>query len=120
MAFDYASLRDETVQPLITKFGDDATLTIPGAPLGEPYDSRLDTATDYPVKVVRSRFMQTHNSGTLVQEKDSLFLLSTEGVSADPSLASRMAINGTIFQIIRIDPVKPGPVGMLWKVHCRK
>lgn len=120
MAFDYASLRDDTVQPLIADFGDDATLTIPGAPLGEPYGSHLDTLTEYPCKVVRSRFMETHNSGTLVQETDSLFLLSTAGVTVDPSIASRLTVDGTEFQVIRIDPLKPGPVVMLWKVHVRK
>lgn len=120
MAFDYTALNVETVQPLIDEFGDDGQLAVNVPGTGEPYESDLDGEVLHPTRQVRTVFKKADNNGTLVEKDDVLFLVSTKGVTIDPDLANRMIVDSVTYQVVRIDPLKPGPVIMLWKIHVRK
>jgi len=120
MGFDYAGLRAEVAEPLIADFGKPGTLVINDLLSGEPYGSQLGSETYYPVTVVQTQFTKDNNSGTLVEKDDVLFLVSTDGVVIDPELADRMTVDGITYQVVRVDPLRPGPIIMLWKVHARK
>lgn len=146
MAFDYTGLRDGTVEPLIAEFGKSGSILVTTPP-GEflldrdgnqildrdgnpitvrdvvaaaPYGSQLGFDVAHAVTLVQTRFKKSDNNGTLVEMGDVLFLVSTEGVTIDPSMANRMTVGGVTYQVIRIDPLQPGDVVMLWKVHARK
>jgi len=121
MAFDYTALNTGTVQPLIDEFGKDGELSINVPDSGaEPYESQIGVAVLYPIRLVQTVFKKDNNNGTLVEEGDVLYLVSTKGVTVDPELADRIIVDGLEYQVIRIDPLKPGPVIMLWKIHARK
>ena len=121
MAFDYVNLRDNVAEKLIAQFGDVGHLLLPGESVGEDYESRLNNDSECPVAYVRTKFAKAENNGTLVEKNDVMFLVSTEGViTFDPKLADRFLVDNIEYQIVRIDPLKPGPVVMLWKVHSRK
>ena len=122
MAFDYAGLRDDTVQPLLAEFGkiEKGELEFDAAGTGEPWDSKLAAPQEVPATVVQTMFKKDNNMGTLVEKNDVLFLVSPEGVTLDPELAARIVVDETAYQVIRVDPLKPGSVTMLWKVHGRK
>lgn len=121
MGFDYTGLRDDTVEPLIAEYGKMGVLHVNVPATGaEPYESQLDGETLHDVVVVQTQFKKTDNMGTLVEMGDVGFLVSTEGLVIDPDLAQRISANGLTYQIIRIDPLQPGPVVMFWKVHARK
>jgi len=120
VAFDYIGLRDSAVAPAIVEFGDDGFFLLPGESVGEDYESRLDSDVECPLKCVRTKFTKAENNGTLVEKNDLMYLVSTAGVSFDPELVNRFVTDCTEYQIVRIDPLKPGPVVMLWKVHVRK
>ena len=122
MAFDYITLRDTVAEPLLKEFGNqgDGFLMIPGEPIGEDYGSRLDNDTECPITYTIGHFEKSENNGTLVEENDLMFLVSTEGVTIKVKLANRIVADGIEYQIVRIDPLKPGPIIMLWKVHARK
>ncbi len=142
MAFDYTELRDDTVEPLLAEFGKSGFLyrNAPsnvlvdrnGAPIVDrdgnfivvrdtvPWGSQLDVEVPYPVTLLQTMFKKSDNSGTLVEVGDVLFLVSTKGVTIDPGLAERIAANDVTYQVIRIDPLQPGSVVMLWKIHARK
>jgi len=119
MTFDYTSLRDGTVEPLIAQFGKAATLTQPGVATGPEYDPTPGTPTVYAVTVVETRFSMADKAGTLVQEDDRMFLMSTAN---DPvtDLKGALTLGGDTLQVINLEPLKPGLVVMLWRVHCRK
>lgn len=119
MTFDYTSLRDDTVEPLIAQFGKAATLTQPGTSTGPEYDPTPGTPTEYAVTVVESRFSMADKAGTLVQEDDRMFLMSTANDPA-PSLKGTMTVGSDTLQVVNLEPVKPGSIAMLWRVHCRK
>jgi hypothetical protein len=120
MAFDYVNIRENTVNPLFQKFGKAAQLSVNVPATGDPWDSQIDGEELHDVTVIQTTFEKEDNNGTLVQETDVLFLVSTEGVTVDPSLADRLIANGVTYQVVRIDPLQPGPTTMLWKLHGRK
>jgi len=120
MAFDYTSLQIGTVEKLIKEFGDSGHLLMPGESIGEDWESNLDNDTECPIQTLRTAFKTDNNQGTLVEKTDVMFLVSTEGVSQDPKLAEQIVVDCEKFQVVRVDPLKPGPVIMLWKVHARK
>lgn len=119
-AFDYASLRDSVVQPLLSDFGVACTLHVAGVPTGQPYDPQPGADTTHAAKVVRTVFSKEDRSEGTVQVDDVAFLLSPEGLSIDPSLAHRIQVESEMYQVVKIKPLRPGPTTMLWKVHARK
>lgn len=119
MAFDYESLKLEMVEPLIAEFGKTVTLTQPGTTTGPDYDPTPGVPVENTVTVVEVKIKQEHIDGTLIQQGDRMFLVSTQN-APDPSLDDTMTVDGVLLQVIAINPLKPGPVTMLWKVQCRK
>jgi len=120
MAFDYTALNVNTVQPLIDEFGNDGYLIVNDAASGAPYESQIGAEVLHPIRLVQTLFKKSDNSGTLVEMGDVLFLVSTQGVAINPDLANRMKVDNIIYQVVKIDPLKPGPIIMLWKIHARK
>jgi len=120
MAFDYATLRDETVERLIAVFGKAGKVSVNVPATGAPYESQIDGEALHDVTLVQTQFRKTDNRGTLVEMGDVLYLVSTQGVIIDPALANRIIVDGVTYQIVRVDPLKPGPVVMLWFLHARK
>jgi hypothetical protein len=121
MAFDYTALNTETVQPLIDEFGKDGQLSINVPDSGaEPYENQIGESVLHAVRLVQTVFKKADNMGTLVEAGDVLFIISTKGVTVDPQLADRMIVDTVKYQVVRVDPLMPGPVIMLWKIHARK
>jgi hypothetical protein len=120
MAFDYPALRDNTVEPKIAEYGKPGTLYVNDPATGDPWDSQLGAETAHAVTVLQTAFTKSDNKGTLVEMGDVMFLVSTEGVTTDPELAHRIEVNSITYQVVRIDPLFPGPTIMFWKVHARK
>lgn len=121
MAFDYSSLLVNTVQPLLAQFGKPGVLLIPGAATsGEPYDPQPAADTEQAITAVQTAWTKEEMARGNVEVGDVSFIASPEGVATDPSLAQRLTISGTEYQVIGIKPLAPGPVTMFWKVHARK
>ena len=121
MPFDYIAMRLETVEPLINEFGKDGQLAVNVPATGaEPWESQLLDEVLHPVRLVQTRFKKADNNGTLVEVGDVLYLVSTQGVTVEPYLANRIIVGGVTYQVIRIDPLVPGPVIMFWYIHARK
>ena len=119
MTFNYARLRDGTAERLIARFGQSATLTKPGASSGTPYNPTIAASTDYAVTVVNKTITIENRDGTLVQQGDRLFILSTD-TTATPELDDTLTAGGETYQIVDVTPLQPGATVMLWYVQCRK
>ena len=147
MSFDYTTLRRETVEPLIEEFGKSGTLLVAGTDVGgilvdrngdpildrdgnqivtrdlspsNPWESQLGFDVSYAVTLVQTRFKKADNRGTIVETDDVLYLVSTKNVTIDPGLADRITVGAVTYQVVRIDPLVPGPVVMFWYLHARK
>ena len=119
MTFDYESIRDNVVEPQIANFGRDATLTQPGTPTGDEWDPTPGTPVAYAVKILKTRLSFSDRSGTLVREDDLKFIMSTSSDPA-PDLNGTLTIDSTVYQVYKIEPLKPGAIVILWYVYCRK
>jgi len=120
MGFDYLRIRDKVAEPKIEQFGLPGYMLLPGQSIGEPWESHLDNDVEIPVLCLQTTFTKADNNGTVVEKDDVMFLVSTQGIANEPTLADRIVVDCVEYQIIRIDPLKPGPVVVLWKVHARK
>lgn len=119
MTFDYQAIRDSIVEPQLVEFGKTATLTQPGVPSGPAYDPTPGTPTVYPVQVLEIDFSQADRAGSLVQEDDIKFMLSTAG-NPLPDLKGTLTIGSNIWQVTKLQPKTPGPVILFWYAYCRK
>lgn len=119
MTFDYTSLRDDVVEPLLEEFGRAATLTQPGTSTGDEWDPTPGTPTEYAVTVLKTSFTVQERAGTLVQEDDRIYMMSTED-DPDPDLNGTLTIGSDTLQVVRISPKQPGTIIMFYRVHCRK
>jgi len=120
--FDYTNLVDTVVNPLVTEFGvtTPGVLLTPGVPTGSSFDPQPAADTRVSVNLVRTSFTHKDMSGGNVQVNDIKFLASTEGVTVDPGLSDRLEIEGEVYQVVSITPLKPGSTLLLWFVHVRK
>ena len=118
MSFDYAALRDNTVEPLMAKFGKSGTITTPSGSPADPWDPATGS-TETAVTVVETQPDAKDRDGTIIREDDVIFLVSPDG---DPALdlAQTLTVEGVTYQVVGIMPVRPGSVLVLWKAHCRK
>lgn len=115
MTFNYASLRSNTVDPLLARFGKTATLT--GETLsGDAWDPTV-SETDTEVTVVQTDFTQAERDGTIVQADDIMFLMEA---SVEPTTADTLTVDGTTYQVVNVMPLRPGSVTMLYRVQARK
>lgn len=130
MAFNYTRLRDNVVQKQIKDKGKLATLLSPGPDTsGQPaWDPEPGPPVEQEAWVVQTTLKKedvgapgrAEGKYGNVQATDSAFLVSPEGVLADPELVDRMRLDGKVFQVIKVMPLKPGPVTMLWKLFARR
>jgi len=119
MTFDYASIRDNVAEPQIANFGQAATLSQPGATTGDDWDPTPGTPTTYSVKVLKTSFSFSDRTGTLVREDDFKFIMSTDNDPA-PDLKGTLTIGSNVYQVYKLEPLKPGAIVVLWYVYCRK
>jgi hypothetical protein len=123
MGFDYLGVRNSVVDPAISFFGKragDAFLLLPGLKTGSDYSPERAEDTPIQVDALQTSFKKATNNGTLIKKTDVLFMVSTKNVALDPTLADKINVDGTLYQIVRIDPLRTGPTIMYWYVHARK
>lgn len=118
--FDYTGIRDTVVQPLTSDFGKTGTLKVPGAPTGPAYNPTPGDDVDHAVTLVQTKLRQSDIDGTVVQATDSVFLVSPEGLSIEPAMKQRLVVDGAEYQVVKVEPLKPGSVTMMWRVFARK
>lgn len=120
-AFDYTRLKIQTVEPLLERFGKttSGTLIKPGVPSGPPYNPVPGVPVEYPVTVVQTEYQLKDIDGTLIQQGDRKFLVSTKN-APEPAKQDTLRVEGIVYQIINIKPLAPGPVTMMWTLQVRK
>lgn len=119
MSYDYSGLR-ATADRLIAKFGVEAVLHRPGG---------LDEATYPPVQlpgsaepciVVRDTYSAMERAGTLIEEGDVKLLIAVGSLSAPPTTADRLEIQGETYHLQSVEPIQPGPDVLLYQARGRK
>lgn len=113
MPVNYASLQ-ATANRLIGENGRAVAVrrTISAGPDWDPIQTTEDTATT----AVQTKFDKTDtDAGWLIESNDVAYLLPP---TSAPTTADKL-VDGLEFRIVAVRQVRPGPLGMLWKVQAR-
>lgn len=116
MTFDYTRSR-ATAERLLVKFGQAATLRRK-ALTGPAYDPTVTTA-DHACTVVVQDYADAMIDGTRIKRGDKKVLVSTKGLTIDPTAADALVIGGTSHEVVMVKPLAPGGTVVMWEVQAR-
>ncbi len=121
-SFDYAK-SVATADRLIRKFGQTGAIrrTVMG---GDPWDPE-PVETDYPCILVVVEYTLRERESSLIEMNDKRVLISVEGLNLpalpdEPksenvvTVADKVVVDGAAHEIKRVDPLKPGPVVVMF------
>lgn len=121
VAFDYATLRDDKVAPLIERFGRDATLR----QQANTYDPTTGVATNVPtdtaVKILTLPMSRAKDvfREELIEQFDQFVILGakeTNAAGVEPGTDDILLIDGNTSRIVGITPVAPSGVAVIYKM----
>ena len=122
----------EAANKLIFKFGSDAVIlrqesTVEaGYESNHPWDDENPSyvnVVSYPCLAVRSSFGMKDLANAAILSTDVKLLIAREGLSIEPQTSDRIVLNGNedeTFEVISVNPVKPGPTTVLRTIQGRK
>lgn len=117
---DYESLKVNVAEQQIRDKGRLAYIITPGAPTGPAYDPQPGEPTRDEVYFLETRYSMTDRDNSLVQVGDKLGLVSTETGAVPDKSINQIEIDSVTYQLLDVQPLNPGGVVMLYKVHARK
>lgn len=118
--YNYAALRDNTVTPLIEKFGVAAKLvrTTKGSYDVADGDYPNAAESELDVTVVIADFDESEIDGTLVKREDARQLIMS-GADDAPVMNDRVKIGSDEWEITSVTPIKPGNVVVAYFIIAR-
>ena len=114
-AFDYARLRDNTALPLLTRFGQDCTLTTRTSGAYDPA-TLTNTKTETTITGIGALFDFTDadKSFTLIEQNDRKAILDATNFTTKPRIGDQLDIGGESLVVREVHPVSPGNVPVIW------
>lgn len=130
MAFDWAGLRDNDIDPVIEELGQNLTLyrvtkNMDGGN-SKPWDSLTgseETTASETVKgvVYDIDLQERFQSGGLIKRGDRNVVISAKGVLTDPDLNDRIVIDGAEWHIVEVlQKINPGGIVVAYVLQVRK
>jgi hypothetical protein len=122
----YTNLRDNTVKPLMDRFGFDMDLKSSRAPEIDPDTGEITTeAADVltPVTGLFRFYSQDEINGVDIQANDIQALISgkeTSDASLVPDTSMQLIAQGVTYNVVRVTPTQPGGVSVLYRLQIRK
>lgn len=117
---DYESLKLNVAERLIRENGKAAFIVTPGTATGPAYDPTPGEPLREMVYFVETRYSMTDRNASLVESGDKMGLVSTETGATPQKSINQIEIDGVLYQFIDVQPLNPGGVVMLYKIHARK
>lgn len=116
--FDYADML-ETANELIEEFGQDATISVPGAISGSDSNPTIGAPTTTTVTIVEIAYDIREIDGTTVQSTDKKLII--EAASPVPlEDATRITYGGkTLYLVGPAQPLNPGGTNLLFTAQAR-
>lgn len=105
------------VAAALAEVGFTATLSRPGTPTGPEYDPTPGVPTMHTVKVMQDTIRLGLIDGAAVRAGDKLLIVASEGVTPTP--ADRITLGGVSMAVVRVEPLAPGGVDLLYEVLLR-
>lgn len=119
----YEGIRDNTVTPLVKKFGKQMILrrSSPGVYDATAGEVSGATTTDYRCWGVFKRIDLKRIDGTLIQRNDKLLMVVMENQTVTPCDSTDSIVIGTeVLKIISNDTLAPGGVDIMHNLQVRR
>jgi hypothetical protein len=116
--FDYASLRDDDVGPLLDETGASATLrqrTASGADAWEPTITDTDTAC----VILFDEYADKERDGTLIKERDRRVYIKAASLAVTPDTGDQLVVSGVTYSLYNVKQIAPGGVAILYEATAR-
>jgi hypothetical protein len=116
--FDYADML-ETADELINEFGQDATISVPGARSGDAFNPTIGAPTTATVVIVEVAYKAREIDGEKVLAQDKKLIIRAD--AAAPLLsATQITYGGTTYKFIGpVSPLNPGGTLLMYTAQVR-
>lgn len=120
MATFYARIRDNTVYPLLKKYGAEAYLVV-GSDTFDPQTGVVvsNPDTNKKCRALITEYKDSETDGTNIRKTDSLIYLDAKELKVVPTTSHRLKIGSDNYEIVSISSIKPGGVVVMWKLQAR-
>lgn len=116
--FDYLRSR-ATADRLIAKFGQSGTLSRPVF-TGPAHNPTPGEPLNYPATFAVLEYEGNEIDGSRILATDKKVLLAKKGLIVEPATSDKLVIGGVAHSIVRVEPLSPGGVIVLWTLQCRR
>lgn len=113
--FDYIRTQT-TASRLIARFGTTGAIRR-AASSGDAWNP-TQTETDYACSLCVTDYTLRERESALIAATDRKVLISTAGLTIEPTAADQVVIDGTPHEVKRIDPLKPADTVVMWVAQC--
>lgn len=118
MSFDYGKSQ-RTAQGLIAKFGQ-AGIIRRTVTTGNPWEpGGGSTVTDHACTLVSLDYSLRERESTLIEATDRKVLVSTAGLSVEPTPADQVVIGDQVMAIINVMPLRPASTVLMYEMQAR-
>jgi len=83
-----------------------------------PWDSAGETTVETELDAMVSDYAQSLIDGTLIRQGDKRVMVEATG--PEPTQADKLEIDGVIYQIVNVKPLKPSGVALYYTLQCRR
>lgn len=116
-AFDYARSR-ATADRLIAKFGQTGAIRRQTA-TGPDYNPTFTTA-DHTATFAVTEYESNEIDGSRILATDKKVLLKAGGLAVTPNTTDKLVIGSIEHSIVRVEPLAPGGVVVMFQLQCRR
>lgn len=119
-AFDYSRML-ESANRLMAKFGQTGAVRRPGTPTGPSYDPTPGSPTDDPARFVITAYEARDVDGTRILATDKKALVAPGSLTSAPALSDKLVeADGTAWNIVNVETLRPAETTLLWTVQIRR
>jgi hypothetical protein len=83
-----------------------------------PWDSPSGTTVETELAVMVSDYAQSLIDGTLIRQGDKRVMVEATG--PEPTQADKLEIDGAVYQIVNVMPLKPSGVALYYECQARR
>lgn len=113
----YEGLRDNTAKNLLIKFGRSMTLKKLNEGVFDTNTStKTDTETSYTVKGITVDIDRHIAQGVQAEYWNQMPIISASGLGVVPSSRDSMIIDGVTYKVLKVIPIAPGGVTVIYKL----
>lgn len=120
--FGYASLRDNTALPLLTRFGQAVTITNRSTGSYDP-DTLTNTKTTESVTAIGAlvNFEDKPRGFSNVEQNDRKLILDAKNMENAPRIGDEVSTeDGQVLKVKEVMPISPGGVPVIWIARVGK